>query len=327
LYRVVSPFLLPTGDLAIPLREAQSIRLFGTRGQYLRTLGRQGEGPGEFRALDAAWCRGDSIEAYDRGLQRITRFAPDGRIAAVVSLKKLPGAPSGLGTYAGGWVTAPIINAGYGMRDQMAVYYFRPDGKEADQLATLLGLKRDDSPGPGLPTGPGILSPRAVFRFVNGKIYMAETGTPQVRIIDVGTRAERVFRWNPGTLPTPSSARAAVIDSLVARSSNHSEARRRYQQYTAQDPVPAFWDFLVDDLGYIWVLPFSAGKSVLLATSSSSGGVWRVFSPAGRDVGRVRVPAGLQPVQVTANAIVGIFRDADGVESVHVHRLLRKSAS
>jgi hypothetical protein len=54
------------------------------------------------------------------------------------------------------------------------------------------------------------------------------------------------------------------------------------------------------------------------------GGVWRVFSPQGAEVGQVTVPAGLRPVQITSDALVGVRVDPDGVQSIHVHGLERR---
>lgn len=53
------------------------VRLFGPDGGYLGALGREGDGPGEFRdvlaiAVDAA----GRLVVYDRALRRITRFPP-----------------------------------------------------------------------------------------------------------------------------------------------------------------------------------------------------------------------------------------------------------
>lgn len=43
----------------------------------------------------------------------------------------------------------------------------------------------------------------------------------------------------------------------------------------------------------------------------------------GRFAGSVEVPGGLEVTQITRTAVVGIRRDALGVETVHVHRVNR----
>jgi len=74
LYRVVTPFLLPDGRIGVPLSNEGRIRIFDGEGEYVGSLGSAGQGPGEFAGLAVAWARGDTIEAFDRRLNRLTRF-------------------------------------------------------------------------------------------------------------------------------------------------------------------------------------------------------------------------------------------------------------
>ena len=48
-------------------------------GDVVRTIGRQGEGPGDFKLLSAIWFRGDTLVASDRQLFRVSYFDTDGR--------------------------------------------------------------------------------------------------------------------------------------------------------------------------------------------------------------------------------------------------------
>jgi hypothetical protein len=61
-----------------------------------------------------------------------------------------------------------------------------------------------------------------------------------------------------------------------------------------------------------------------LSESSGAGGTWQIISPSGVAAGLVEMPQDLQPVQITADAVVGIARDDLGVESVRVHTLQRR---
>src|SRR5687768_15597263 len=63
--RVTTPFVLADGRVVVPLRGKSVIRVFAPDGSHQATLGRYGEGPGEFTALGGAWARGDTIEALD----------------------------------------------------------------------------------------------------------------------------------------------------------------------------------------------------------------------------------------------------------------------
>lgn len=71
--------MLVANDGRILVAQTQDglIRVFGPDGTSLPTLGRPGEGPGEFSRLTRIGWIGDSIWALDPGLARITIFDPD----------------------------------------------------------------------------------------------------------------------------------------------------------------------------------------------------------------------------------------------------------
>jgi hypothetical protein len=50
---------------------------------------------------------------------------------------------------------------------------------------------------------------------------------------------------------------------------------------------------------------------------------WDVFDAEGHYLGKVYVAAGVYPLVVTGNAIVGIWRDSLGVEHVQAYRFAR----
>src|SRR5690606_31510466 len=63
-FRVRQPFLLGDDRIAVPLADANTIRVFDLDGNHVGSYGRPGPGPGEFTRLDQAWARGDTLEAY-----------------------------------------------------------------------------------------------------------------------------------------------------------------------------------------------------------------------------------------------------------------------
>lgn len=63
----------------------QRIRVFSRQGQYLRTIGRRGEGPGEFLGLQGLGWLGDTLWVSDAALHRITLFSQKGEVISSVS--------------------------------------------------------------------------------------------------------------------------------------------------------------------------------------------------------------------------------------------------
>ena len=75
---------------------AQEIHVFDSEGAQLRTMGGQGEGPGEFRMAQAlAMGPGDTLWVTDPMTRRYSVFGPDGGFARVLTRRINGGARGG----------------------------------------------------------------------------------------------------------------------------------------------------------------------------------------------------------------------------------------
>lgn len=330
-FQMRTPFLLPGDRLAVPLEGSSEIRVFSLDGSYLKSLGRAGEGPGEFVALTAAWARGDTIEALDGDLMRITRFVPDGstEVIRLEATGRGDTAPRGAIPY--GWVTVGFEGFGESGRDLWALQLFARDGTRTGELAQIEGMARISVPGY---SGPHPLSPRAVVRVAQGRIYLAETLTPRIQVLGPTGTLEREITWARVDSISPRDALSLVRDSASAWGGSDQISEQLLRTKEIPGEVSEFWDFMVDELGFIWVRPYDPTKHSFsfvrflgggyIVGTSGQGGLWRIFSPEGIEVGSVEVPEGLALAQITRDAVVGIRIDpALGFESVHVHSLKR----
>lgn len=326
--RVRTPFLLADGRLVVPVGGQRVIRVFDSEGEHLETLGGPGEGPGEFRSLGAVWPRGDTIEAFDGDLRRITRFFPDGAID-VVALDANRAAQAAVpGALRDGWALVAVAEVGVNGRDQMVVHRFGLDGAYTGEVAQVGGMVRYSS---SQVSGPGPLSPRAVFAVHEEEVYAAETLTPAIQVFDTTGSLIREIAWKPETSESPEMAFASVLDAVAARAGTNRGAatRQRLEGFPVPDRMSCFWDVIVDNLGFVWVRPYEAQwHSVYLGGAinggAGPGGEWLVFSPEGVSVGSVKMPPTLEPTQITEDAVVGIERDEYGVEFVRVHSVVRR---
>jgi hypothetical protein len=233
-----------------------------------------------------------------------------------------------------GWATFGIDQASfaYGVRDQMVVQRFDRSGAYLGEVAHVEGFLRQLLPDGG--GGPNPLSPRARFRVQGGEVYVAETLDPSIRVYRVGADSARVIRWDPGTLPSVDAAMRAAVDAGVAAApaDKGESQRRRLESFPLPDRVSAFWDFLVDDLGFLWVRPFDPAQHSFNGNGaqtpfggSGQGGDWVVLSPDGVVLDTIALPVDLgEPMQITRDAVVGIATDELGVQYVRVYALERR---
>jgi hypothetical protein len=321
---VVTPFLLGR-RLVVPLAGSGEIRIFNLQGELLSTLGGAGEGPGEFKALGQAWARGDTIEAFDTRLSRITRFLPGGGIQ-VIPMEKVPSAQVAVpGSPAFGWVLTGVAEAGMGRRDQVALHRFGRDGSHLDEMGRFEGMARYRV---GNFSGPDPLSPKTVVALGGDRIYAGETLTPSMHVFASDGSVEREITWTPDTGLSPSKAYEAVVEAAVAKAGPERarQTRRQLEAFPIASRVSVFWGALVDDRGFLWIRPFDPLQNALALGgygSPGAGGEWLIFSADGTRLLSVAVPADLEPAAITQDDMVGIRRDGLGVESVCVHPVRR----
>lgn len=70
----------PDEEIYIPQPRERRIRVYSADGSLLRTIGRFGQGPGEFQTITRLGWRGDTLWVADRQLRRISLFSPDGEV-------------------------------------------------------------------------------------------------------------------------------------------------------------------------------------------------------------------------------------------------------
>lgn len=76
----------PRREIVVPLRQDMQIRIYDSTGARIAAIGRQGEGPGEFRSLGLVGWVADTLWVYDIRIQRLTFVSPAGEYERSVSL-------------------------------------------------------------------------------------------------------------------------------------------------------------------------------------------------------------------------------------------------
>ena len=325
--RVRTPFVFPDGRLVVPLGGSRDIRVFTQEGDFVERLSGRGEGPGEFVDLSEAWPRGDTIEAFDWLARRVTRFLPNGSEEVVpITHGSQPDLSFAAGPLEEGWALGGVVSGGYGDRDLIVFHHFDRTGRHLGELDSIGGIVRYME-GYG---GPEPLSPRAVAVSNGAHLYLGDTQVSSIRRVRLPGIEDREIAWEPAGSESAKVALNQVIDSAVSRApaDRASVTRARLEAARVPGELSVFWDFLLDPEGFLWVQPYqplahSFALGARYLGGVGNGGEWRVLTADGRHAGSIEVPDGLELTQITRTSVVGIRRDALGVESVHVHRVRR----
>ncbi|MEJ2206176.1 MAG: hypothetical protein P8170_18945, partial [Gemmatimonadota bacterium] len=328
LYDVAGAVRLSDGKIVVGDGGSGRVRFFDRDGGPLGSVGGRGEGPGEFVLLQSLGVgHGDTVWAYDFQLQRMSFFTAPGTLTRVVSLRpRLPsGVPVGYLTdgtlllaqmWGSGDPSAPLTP---GVRREAAAYVrYDASGSLVDTLGlfpgreVLLSLEEGRAVMGAIPFGR--TASHTVFGdgFVVGDQVRHELGVFAADGLLVG-----ILRWAG---PSLELAEADVEAWRAAQLSSAAPARRaQVRAHLAGVPVPdrrpAYRDLLADEKGALWVGAY--------AHAAETARRWDVFGPGGPWLSSVEMPPGFRPTQIGPDWILGIARDALGVERIELRPLQR----
>ncbi len=317
LFRIEDLDRMEDGRLVLVNRGSEELLMFGRDGEFLRPVGRQGEGPGEFMdPVELDFFAGDSIVVWDWGSGRLEIFGQDGSQGRSVRLH--PPVPNPTG-HVGVIGREGIAVGSHDVRpfDTQLVPQFlqvlRYDwgGRLLDTLATLpygeLGLL---GPGRGRMGRPAFES-RGVFSTHGNLLYTSDGSSPEVRV-HRGERLESIVRWEPGDLSVRgddgTAYRAARLEG--AADDLAPALRRSLNAFPAKDTFPAVTEIRIDPQGRIWIRTF--------ARPGSTANEWLGFEETGAFICSLSVPKALTVFHFDSAAVVGVHRDEMDVESLEV---------
>lgn len=352
LYGVGDVVVLGDGRVVVVNEGLVSVLLFDSAGSFLAPVGRQGEGPGEYRRVDAAYrCPGDTVAL--NAFSQVSFFGSNARFLRSERLNPTAGDGSSLRVQG---VASDcerfLLRGGYSVPELGAVgrvsytlFWGTLDNLSRDSLAASPGWEAevdlvDDWPQP-LPLPWGARAAWAVGRDgEEDRVYLTMADRPEVQVFDGGGRLVRILRWPAEAAPVTAADRALYAekrDRWLEKYPQVEEAIPELGGYaTVPSEKPVLLGLLVDDEGNLWARGYpdaAAGRPDLYDYSDPDAPFrenpppgaaperWQVFDPDGRLLGTVEVPADLAVRTVHRNRLVGVWRDSLDVESVRFYRL------
>lgn len=353
LFRVTDAMRLRDGRILIADGGARELKFFDAGGTHLRLIGREGDGPGEFRGLHRIAELDDGrIAALDILLRRVTVFSPDGRLdhtRPVASEFDEPGVrPLPEGLLADGTLVAiqEVAHAGvearYGDYPSSVLTHSAPivqpvridsAGEVAALGAPVAGSEtvremRSSTEGGMINIAGGNVSPpfiHALLVAVRGaRVALGPTDDYLVGTFDADGSL-RVVSEEVERQPIPEGAREAWVDAWVSRYPSRGEQREwrdRYEAFLASDlapeTLPPFKSLDLQEGGRVWMEAYDPARE------ADGPSRWIVADPAGRGglAGIVELPPGFEPHDIGADYVLGVWQDEFGIEYVRVYDLI-----
>ena len=312
------------GNVYVADRSSQLL-VFSPAGAVLRKLGRKGQGPGEFDGIAGVRVLpGDSVYAFDVGLQRVTVFPPrSDRAAYSVNV----GTNAMLFSY---WAvpatsTRSIFaayRASFGDGDGRG-----PNGHRKEVLRILNAdgsIQRDSvaafaesealflhGPVEGVMFNPFARQP--LFALGGGdRVYAAWNGELTIGVYSAEGRRIKTIRPAITAHPRPITEkdRDSVV-SVLASTAPAAEVRRAFAA-VGSDSWPLFRDMVVDDADRVWLGLLGAhGEPVH----------WTAFDQAGAQVASMDLPENVSLRVVRGRMAYGVELDQDDVSRVVIYEL------
>ncbi len=273
------------GNIYVYERQALELRVFGPNGEHVRTVGREGGGPGEFKqVIGMDWAADGTLWIVDPGNNRISVFDTAGTY--VTSHRTI-------GNY--------IISPWPGGFDTTGAFYNYGIDTEADAEEQLVMVRYDDNMEPAdtfqvprYDAGDAYFDLRTKNSFWRMSIpFMPGMQWQLSRTGDIWfgvTGDYRLFKTNltGDTLRVvsreyqPVAVTEADIEQSLERFDDFLREGGKVDRSRIPGVKPAFRTLFLDDANRLWVMP--------MTSNDNEGRLLDVFDSEGRYLGRVELP-------------------------------------
>ncbi len=322
---------LSDGGLLIADRAENSIRVFDASGKLLRTVGRAGDGPGEFQAI--AWagrCGPDSLLVWDLRRRQASMIGSSGAVARQFTIPNgdTAQAPfqfscSSRGSMVYRSQPRPVRGAPPDPQNpsimgvSSAAYRAGRDGSIAQRLGDIPSgeVFVTTSPNGGRGAAPRPLGRNASVGALDDVVVIGSADSAFVTVVRADGRSSR--HTLPITLRAPTKEEFDEAVNATA-SMVPAQMRQAMMQQLAGAPMPerlpAISALIPDTEGLMWIQTTPpGGKAVDFLVMNSAGSV----------VARAQLPLGMTVFEIGKDYVLGSYTDAADEMHVAVLRLRR----
>lgn len=321
---VVDAARLSDGRIAVADRMNSTIHVFDSLGAPLRTIGRSGEGPGEFDVLtDIAPGRDGTVLAWDARLQRATVFDSDGQVVEEANLRRAQLAGYRLRAWDERrgrlWLTRASVLPPRG--EVRAVGQYRVALAElsdatADSVVTLdymeaVRLQALPENRGGL-VAPVPLAPVGLLAATSDLLFYTNSRTPEIEIYGTNGRLRRTVILDLPIRP-PRPDEIGAWEESVRRQYGEAPGAQRYIEVVRDEAgiaktVAPFTSALPDPSGNAWF-------------RLRDGGRWVGVSSEGTILGQLELPEEASIIRMGQGFVILRLLDDLGRATVEVRRI------
>jgi len=320
----------PEGTLAIAERGEMGVRRHDMTGARLSVVGRDGQGPGEFGALNGLGFRADSMFVFDSRWSRISVFDPAGEYVRQVVPE------SAAGDRPRWFAFDPEVGILTTSRGAEGDLGWGLHGFDGESIASFPDAPSPANPKMGLVGASGETPPVRLFQaqpvagLWNGGLVATSADRYRLELHDRSGVLHEI--WSVAdTLPrrvTDDDVDAARRRAIAATDPDARPAvERRWSDVETPGRFPAFGassGIIFIDPPQIVAAPHGDDHELWIRAYPADPGVgprWWVFRADGTVLGSVEFPAGFELHAVSEAGAVGVLEDEFEVQRVVVYAL------
>lgn len=351
LVRVAAVAPLAGGRVAVGTNLPPRALIFEPDGTLATTLGREGEGPGEFLSVGSVVALStDSVAVWDSDRRRLSVFTTDARYVREVDLSDiappstraapsmemasgithvLPSTPGSLVLFGEG-VVDPSPEPGAG-RAELPAYRITTGGGELASYGTFPGMEWfHGGPAGALPRPFGA---RTHATTSSDDLVVGTAETTEFRVFGPSGALLRIVRWPGGDRSVGGSFLSrwtGMVDSAPPEIRQMAEAIPRPERFPAYEGLLSTeaGEILVGDypgpLGIWPVRRADEGPEAFQPLLRMPARRWLVFDSDGALVATVGIPEGFEPYAVRDGRLWGVHTDELDVESIRAYELIER---
>jgi hypothetical protein len=317
---------LENGSIVVVDNQARELRWFDRGGAFIRSAGRPGEGPEEFRT--SAWslerCGEDRLYVHDLWAQRMVSWDTTGAFQRGFNLTE-PGQPArGVYEHAcrddGGFVavgwgdssTMPRLPDGSDpifYRQYAPVWALDSTGALESEYGRFLSSERIAHPRG---SGPHPFGRAVKFAAGGGRVFI---GTGEGFSIGVYRDDRLIEIWRASADDLAIEEGFLEAFSAVEVDQGHERERNWVTDGLVEMPpaLPGFTELRVSPDGHLWAKRFG------LPWEETNR--WGIFAPDGTFLGNLDLPAGLSVTEIGNDYVLGVAANELEVQRVELHML------
>jgi hypothetical protein len=317
---------LSRGQIVVGDRGAQELRWFDSLGVHLRTVGRRGEGPGEFSGLVSVYQREDSVMVFDERLQRLSVFDSEGIFVRSFQVPTNPGMVAGV--FSDGSVLLSSVLKGESgfvegyrrpvrgtvrLSSEGEVLNPLPDFPGREEVRMSIGSGGQRRAFGSMPSPFGKESVFAVFR---DRFAVGTQDSEEISVLGLSGEPLSPIRWE-GTGRAVTQEVIAERRAWELAQTRSPETRMQVEQVLRDevypDSLPAHGAIYYDEAGTLWVEAYHP--------FDQSEVVWQGFGRDGKPAGRFSLPGRFRVFRIGRDYVLGKRWDELDVEHVQLYGL------